>query len=523
MKSIRRAKAVELARLSEVILLVIARLGLQALLYHAGFQAFTADDFGRTVVAAIWAQKPFAQWCAVWLPFPMYMYGVALRFIWELVWVPRAIGIVFGIAAILLMYQLSEALFDEHRIGLVGAILLAINPVHIWLSSTPLTETVHIALVLAFLLCLVLYSKSKNHVFLYLGAFSLAIANGFRFDAWIVSGLFSLYIVGEGTVRVLRQDRYTRQAPLLPVAAIIPWVFPIVWLTGCCIETGNPLFSPAWTLSYNKTWYGSARDFSAYLDTFLGIDPCLPILAPLSLVTCLIRYRSSRSVKWYVVMAVIPLAIFVCLMGGQIEPPANNTRYFALYAFILYPSVAYLLSSAVGRITRSQLVEIVLLTIVVLVIVVTQVHATFQFVNDPAADGLEVGKRIRALRAEHPELSQRPVLVELSYWQYLAVHVGANDISLLIYDRELDLEHRQTVSLFLSDLGAIRNCLALYNVSYIAVKSPEIKEVIERELGMLSSEEVNHFSFYRVPDMMRDDVGDGLCPLAMTPSLQSGD
>jgi hypothetical protein len=39
-------------------LLLIARLGLQALLYRSGFEALTSDEFGRTVLAARWAQQP---------------------------------------------------------------------------------------------------------------------------------------------------------------------------------------------------------------------------------------------------------------------------------------------------------------------------------------------------------------------------------------------------------------------------------------------------------------------------------
>lgn len=514
----KKAEAVESAYLFGAILLLIARLGLQALLYRSGFEALTADEFGRTVLAACWARRPHAVWHGVWLPFHLYMVGVALRLKWELLWVPRAITMALGIASIAVMYQLSRKLFEDRQIGLISAILLAVNPVHTWLSSTPLTEIPHATLVLAFLLGFTLYLKSKKTVTLYFSAVSLAIANGFRFEAWAVSALFSLYVVGEGALRIWREGRYTR--PVFPsmVAALIPWMFPITWITASYVETGDPFFSLASIRSYKTTWYGDARDFYAYLRTFFRADPYLTVLAPLALVISLLRYKDSRAVQWVVAMTVISFSIFVYFHRGQVEPPGNYIRYLALFIFIIYPAFACLLKSAVERITGSQPARTVLLATVVLAIIATQVHTTFQFVNDPAADGLKVGETIRLLRMEHPELSQRPVLIELSYWQYLAIHVGANDISLLVYDRELDFERRQTTSLLLSDLDVVRRCLALYDISYIVVRSPELKGVVEQNLGILPSEEVNHYYFYQVPNALREaQVYEGSCPLGHDP------
>ena len=514
----RKVEAPEPAYFLGMALLLSVRLVIQVLLYRFGFQALTADDWARVVLAAIWAREPFLQWCGVWLPFHMYTYGAALRVIWELLWVPRAIGVVLGVVAILLMYRLSSTLFNDHQVGLISALLLATNPVHIWLSSTSLTETVQVTLVLAFLLSFTRYLRNGRYGFGFLSALVLAVANGFRFDAWIISGVFGVYLIGEEVLRVLRDGLGVRLVLPRVVAALIPWGFPVVWMMACYVKTGNPLSSTASAALYKRSWYGEGVDFYAYLRTFFKADPYLTIIFPVALVVCLQQHKESRAVKWSLAMTVIPLSIFILLLGGQVELPANNTRYLALFAFLMYPAVAYLLRLIVVRVAKSELARKALLTVILLTITVTQARAAFQFVNDPVAEGLEAGKRIRALRRERLELSQRPFLVELSYWQYLAIHIGANDVSTLVYDRELDLEHRRTSSMFLSDRDTARGCLAFYNPSYVVVRSPELIEVIERDFAMTSSEKVGDYSFFQVPDTAKGDRKSSSCPLRLEPS-----
>jgi len=513
-----RAKATELTYFFGVILLLSARLGLQAFLYHSGFESLTADEFAWTVLAARWAQSPYAAWSGKWLPFQTYVIGTALRLRWDLFYIPRAIVILLGAVSIVLMYQLTSRLFESRKTGLVSAVLLAVNPVHAWLSSTPLAEMPQMTLILASMLSFVLYLKRKRKRYIYVGAFALALASGFRYESWMFSIVFSLYLIGEGILQLWRKDASIKESLTLITVAFIPWMFPAAWILGNYIEIGDPLYFITAKKLYKLTWYGPNRSYIYYLQTFLKIDPYVTVSGILGLVICLLHYRQSRPIQWYVATAVIPFSVFAYLHGGQIEPPGNFFRYLALFIFVVYPVFAWQMNSAVGRIVRSDSARSVLLAMVVLVITITQVHAIFQFVNDPAADGLKVGQRIKILREEHPEISQRPVLIELSYWQYLAMHVGANDVSLLVYDRELDIEHRQTSSLFLSDLDTVRRCLALYNISHIVVRSPELKGVIEQNLGILPSGEVNQYYFYQVPDVLREaQIHGSLCPLGYDP------
>jgi hypothetical protein len=495
-------------------LLVCGRLFLQLMLYRSGFASVTADDFGRTVMAARWAQEPYVEWYGAWLPFHMYMVGAALRVKWDLLWVPRAFGILCGVVSVVLVYQLARMLFQSRRIGLLSAILLAVNPAHVWLSSTSLTDMPNTTLVLASMVTFALYLRRRARHYVYISAFILALANGFRFESWMMSTVFSSYLITQAILHLCRRDTDIRELLTLTVPALIPWVFPIAWVAGNYLATGDPLFSLAAIRLVNVAWHGGGRSYGRYLETFLRIDPYATVLGGVGLVACLFQYRKSQAVPWFVAMAVIPVCMFAFLHGGQVEPPGNYLRYLPLFMFVTYPAVAFLIDLVITVLSKSQLARSLTLALVVCGMTATQTRTTLEFVNDPAAQGLEVGQRIRALRKENPNLSWRPMLIEVSYWDYVAIHVGANDISLLMYDRQLDIR-QESPSLLLSDVGAVRKCLALYNISYIVVKSPELDETIQTDLGIPPSEEVNVYAFYHVPGSLTEGEGahQKSCPL----------
>jgi hypothetical protein len=498
-------------------LLVSGRLLLQVMLYRSGFMSLTADEFGRTVLAAVWAQNPYTVWKGAWLPFHMYTFGAALRLKWDLIYVPRIAVILLGCTSILLTYLLTSRLMECRRIGLISAFLLAVNPVHIWLSSTPLTAMPYATCALAAVLSLVLYLKQNGQRYIYLGACMLALANGYRYEAWVLSAVFSLSLVGNGILLYKRKALDFRQSLNLILGAIIPWLFPIAWMVGNYVETGNPLFFLESVKSYKLTWYGQGQDYRNYWHTFLKIDPVATIFVALGLVICLLRHKKSWAVRWYVIIVVVPLVVFVYLHGGQIEPQGNYYRYLAFFVFITYPAIAYLIDFGADFVAKSRVVGWIRVALVLGLMGTNQTYRVFQFVNDRSADGLQVGQRIRELRSEHPELSQRPVVIELSYWQYLAIHVGANDVASIVYDRVLDFERRQSLSLLVTDEQAFRDCLSLYRVSYVIVKSPELCAIVESSLGVSPLEEINSYVFYPVPERLLEanTTTQRACPLIL--------
>jgi Dolichyl-phosphate-mannose-protein mannosyltransferase len=495
--------------------LLLMRLGVQALLYARGFESMTADEFGRTVLAARWAEHPYMLWGeGPWLPFFMYMHGLALKLVWELLWVPRGLTIFFGLACIVLVYFLSWELFGNHLTALAAAALLAVNPFHVWLSSTPLTEVPYTALVLAFLLCFTLYLKSGRPYLIYLGALSLGFANGIRFEGWVVSAIFSLFLLGEALLDLWRRRAITTDHLHNLLGALLPWLIPIAWTAASYWQTRDIIASINLIKSYKSNWYGDTHYYLGYLKAFFEADPYLTVLGPAVAIMVVIYARRSRAIFWYAVFAVIPFLVFILIHQGQLEPLGNIKRYLAPFIFILYPAFAALLISVVEKLTPQTWTRIALVGSFILLVTVTQLLTTYRYIKDPVSDGLKVGLHIRELRQEDSDIASKPVLIELSYWQYLAILVGANDIQHIIYDRELDYENRESKSLITTDPEAFRRCLAQEDISYVIVKTRQLKDALEVNYDLHPIEKINKYSFYQIPERFKLATStDRPCPL----------
>lgn len=483
-------------------LLILIRLILHALLYLQGFESLTADEFGRTVLAARWAQHPYNLLSGPWLPFPIYIHGLALMFVWELLWVPRVLTIITGILLIVVLYYLNIALFEDPKIGWIGAFLLTFNPVHIWLSSTPLTEGSYTLLVFCFLYSSILYLKTENKKYLYLSVLWLTIANGFRLEAWIMSTIFTL-LMG---IRITKNFRGKKPFDIFKDFSVIsiPWIFPLIWIAANYINTHDPLATFNLIRSYKRAWYFGEGGLKQYLNAFLTNDPFITILFPIGAILGFNWCKNRKVFSWYLIFAFFPLITFMLMHGGQVEPWGNIIRYLAPFAFILYPLLSILLYKVAviisNRLTRHFLSPITTAIVLLALIAIVQLNTTFHFVKDPVSDGLKVGLKIRHLRKQSGELDNRPVMIELSYWQYLAVQIGANDINGILYDRVLDYEHRQTQSLISSDPEAFWGCIAQYQIGYLVIKSPELIETVERKFHLSPSETINKYAFYKIPE-----------------------
>lgn len=483
-----------------ILFLLLIRVFIHLLLYQAGFISLTADEFSRTFLAASWSQHPVIYWHGVWLPFHTYLLGAALFLKWDLLWVPRAVTIISGCVSIVLMYFLTLSLFENRVIGLISAFLFSLNPAHIWLSATPLTEVPNTAFILLALWAFSLYLKNTTRTHLFTAAFALLMANGFRFESWLISFLFSSFLFIKNFPSFVKTGVSLKKLSDPALALLIPWLFPLGWLLGNYLETHNPLYFIEAIRGYKWQWYAHAVSYGKYLETFLKIDPFVTLLSLFGLLVCIRQIKKSPAMSWYIGVTTAPLVVYILMSGGQAEPPGNYIRYLSPFIFLFYPAIAYLLFilSQIRRSNFSMSGIILLLAI----IAATQIQTVFKFTNDPASDGLAVGLAIRELREKTPESVDRPVMIELTYWQYLAIHIGANDINNILYDRTLDLETRNSQSLFLTEKSQIMACLKSKNISTIVVKDEQLRSVIENEWMAKPEKEVNGFAFYPVDDIL---------------------
>lgn len=478
-------------------IILIVRLLIHIALYHAGFIALTADDFGRTIVAAEWSKHPTWIWNGLWLPFHSYLLGSILKIYWELLWMSRFVAIVFGLVSIVFMYLLAQQLFNNHIIGLVSAGLLSVNPLHVWLCSVPLTEGISSTLVLIGIWAFIGYIIKAKMNYLLLAGLMFGLANGFRFESWVVSFIFSGLLIWQSF-----SDHLKKQNVWVFLLACLPWLFPAMWILGNYLTTGDPLAFASGIREYKRQTYGQIVSYWNYVSTFLRIDPYVTILGLGGLVVCLrteVKFWAKLS---YVIFTLVPLGVFIGLHGGQLEPLGNYLRYLAPFSFFFYPALSYLLFAGVQKVRKTKL-QIYVLSGLLGLIAMTQLTSVFRFTNDPSAQGVAVGEMIKQLRQANPVIASRPVMIELSYWQYLAIKVGANDIDTILYDRDLNYR-RDTPSLFMTNEQSFRQCLWLYDVSYLIVKDPVLQSAVEQTLGLSPVQAINGYLFYPTDQIVRE-------------------
>ena len=156
-----------------------------------------------------------------------------------------------------ILYRFASSVFENPKVGLLSAFFLSINPAHIWLTGTPLSEMPNAMLLLAAIWTFRLYLKKSRPVYLFTTAFVLALANGLRFEFWLISILFSLIVLVQCLLEFIKRSARVRRSINLVIAALIPWIFPIGWLIGNYAETQNPFYSLQAIKAYKFQWYSN--------------------------------------------------------------------------------------------------------------------------------------------------------------------------------------------------------------------------------------------------------------------------
>lgn len=240
--------------------LLIGRIVITLQLYTAGFLALTADEFTRILWADLWAQRPAPIWSAVWPPLQTYLIGSALLIAPDLILTPRIFTIAVGLMGIVLIYRIGVQLFghtpsanDAARraapaAGLLCALLVVINPAHIWLSATPLSEALFITLALAATWALIRFQQTDQPRWLLAGCLLLTATSGVRFEGWFLGVVASLLLVFQATQELRGQARRAH-LQAYGVALLLIWLVPAIWMLGCWVERGDPLYSINYTKS----------------------------------------------------------------------------------------------------------------------------------------------------------------------------------------------------------------------------------------------------------------------------------
>ncbi|RRR68847.1 MAG: hypothetical protein EI684_16950 [Candidatus Viridilinea halotolerans] len=474
-----------------LLLLIAASIALQWSVRAAGFEALSADDFGRVVVAAMWARNPQIIWHGVWLPLHTYVVGGLLMLHGDMLWMPRLVNTLCGIASLGLIYALAWSLFGRSSVALLSVCLLLLNPAFVWLSLTTLTELQYATCVLAAMLGFALYMQRGTVRPLYLGAIALALASAIRFEAWVLIALWAVALAMQSVWRFRRGMAILAREQVAALGVLV--CFPTLWLWGNYWITGDALHFLVVNTSFDRKFYGSERIYSAYTDTLYNLDPISSMLALIALPSMLAVYHRIAAVRIYAWLVIGSFLAYIGLRGGYVQPTGNYIRYLAPFLFFAYPAVAWFVVAIIDQLPK-QWSRYGVLMFFLIILIMMQIPANFRFINDPSVDGLRVGLQLQELRNSEPTDLKKPVLIELNYWQYLAIHVATSDLNYIVYDRQLDFELRNNSKTML-DLPILVQCLHEHQIEYVVFRDPELQSMLVQLGGV---EEVAMVQAYRI-------------------------
>lgn len=182
-------------------------------------QPVNADGFARIALSERWLSDPYLISEGVWPPLHYYFTAIAIWISGEHVISTMILHILFSVATLIPLFYFTRREFNEKGAYFVVLIYL-LSPIVFRNSYHNLSEIPHaffIAMAMNFL-SKALRGKSIGYA-LYAG-FSMTMASGFRYEAWLLLAIFCLLLLIKKEIRVLI------------VFLMSAMIFPLFWMIG---------------------------------------------------------------------------------------------------------------------------------------------------------------------------------------------------------------------------------------------------------------------------------------------------
>ncbi len=196
---------------------------------RGGFEQISDDDYARTVIAQTFAHTPHLDPTGTsWLPFPFWLYGVAMMVVGRSLGVARAIAFVLGALSPIPVYAGMRSMQNTRIVSVAGALLAALTPWSVWLGLAPVPEGWAGACAAAALL----FVGSRDHARPWIAASLVLVASLSRYEAWPIAAVVACVLAA----RALRSP-----APRLSLAlaALTAAMGPVGWLLHNAVTHGD--------------------------------------------------------------------------------------------------------------------------------------------------------------------------------------------------------------------------------------------------------------------------------------------
>lgn len=300
----------------------------------------SGDPDSRCLMAVQWALHPRFQTSGYWLPFHFYSIGALYYLVGDPIVAGKLLSLITGTLTFIPYCLLAARLFGNQA-GIVAGVLLAIFGVHINASCVSFAEAPYslLAMLGMWIALPELEREQPRPGRLYGAAAALAVAGGFRQEAWTITGVIGLMML------LNKQTR--KHAPgflLLGGSTGIAWAIGN-YAAGCgfdyCLRTQR-----------FRAMGGPSTEGFSVKDIVLGWqltlvrapNPVILLLGLTGIVTAL-RKRIAITPLVLMVVLVVPVMIMTIRNCNLVPVP----RYMIIYHMLFLMYVAYAIVQVFGK------------------------------------------------------------------------------------------------------------------------------------------------------------------------------
>ena len=331
--------------------IVLTKMVLQLSLYLVGYRAYTEDDFARSMKADYWLQhinlgQDWAGWLSIgspWLPFPDYLFGLALALHRDLYLTPKVLNLILSGIVVIVAYLLGRELFGRTT-GLLTATLAAFQPWTVWLGLSGMTSDLpSVIMITLFGTLLLRYLQTSRPGSLVSAAGCLFVANGIRYENWFFSAAFCL-LLSCWLFTLWRKGQLVSQSTALMVCVlVIACAFPVIHMASSYYILGDWIPALQRTDSFSDTSGTPVPKVNMVLLALTSFP--LEIASALAGVVLFLRSDRRKSAFVYLLVVVTTFLLFASVFKGRLPVHGGGPeRILFSYLVLLLPFAGFLLT-----------------------------------------------------------------------------------------------------------------------------------------------------------------------------------
>jgi hypothetical protein len=408
-----------------LVTLVSLKTVLQLTLFAFGYSLYEADDFARALKSDYLAHHhqlapgaDLGYWPMVagstQLPFADYFFAIGLALYRDPYLTPKIVNSIVSTAGAIAAYFLGRELFGRTA-GLITASLFAFLPWTVWLGFSGMpSDLPSVLLMTLFGIFVFRWLRSSEPASLLTAAGFLAVANGFRYENWMYTGVFSLLVVWS-TALWWKTGQLQRRTMMAVIGALtLVMVFPIVYMAYSYYTSGELLpeyKAAAFMISPDGT--APARTSSISIPVLaLGSFP-FELIASIAGVAAFVRTDHRRPYRLYLLLVGVTFVLFATMVRWQLPSYGGIARYLMSFMTLLLPFAGFLLARLLRTPAIGWNASAVLITTFVCVLGAFDIVRAFNYPGrDFPKDALSAGWTLRGLQETGTIRPDARILIE---------------------------------------------------------------------------------------------------------------